>query len=71
MDLRQRPASLTEGGLDDSPTFAPNGKMILYEAPVGGRGSWPRSPATAAWRQRLTSAAGDVQDPAWGPMPTN
>ena len=22
-------------------------------------------------RQRLTSAAGDVQDPAWGPMPTN
>ena len=22
-------------------------------------------------RQRLTSAAGDVQDPAWGPTPTN
>jgi TolB protein len=62
---------LTEGGLDDSPTFAPNGKMILYEASVGGRGNL----AAVSWdgrvRQRLTSMAGDVQDPAWGPMPTN
>jgi TolB protein len=62
---------LTEGSLDDSPSFAPNGKMILYEASVGGRGNL----AAVSWdgrvRQRLTSAAGDVQDPAWGPMPTN
>jgi TolB protein len=63
--------TLTEGGLDDSPSFAPNGKMILYEASVGGRGNL----AAVSWdgrvRQRLTSSAGDVQDPAWGPMPTN
>ena len=63
--------ALTEGGLDDSPSFAPNGKMILYEASVGGRGNL----AAVSWdgrvRQRLTSSAGDVQDPAWGPMPTN
>jgi TolB protein len=72
MDLATKQwQALTEGGLDDSPTFAPNGKMILYEASVGGRGNL----AAVSWdgrvRQRLTSTAGDVQDPSWGPMPTN
>jgi len=62
---------LTEGALDDSPTFAPNGKMILYEASVGGRGNLAAVSGDGRVRQRLTSAAGDVQDPAWGPMPTN
>jgi TolB protein len=62
---------LTEGGLDDSPTFAPNGKMILYEASVGGRGLLAAVSGDGKVRQRLSSNAGDVQDPAWGPMPTN
>jgi TolB protein len=62
---------LTDGPLDDSPTFAPNGKMILYEAQVGGRGQLAAVSGDGRVRQRLTSAAGDVQDPAWGPMPTN
>ena len=63
--------TLTDGTLDDSPTFAPNGKMILYEAQVGGRGQLAAVSGDGRVRQRLTSAAGDVQDPAWGPMPTN
>jgi TolB protein len=62
---------LTEGSLDDSPSYAPNGKMILYEAQVGGRGQLAAVSGDGRVRQRLTSAAGDVQDPAWGPMPTN
>ena len=62
---------LTEGTLDDSPTFAPNGKMILYEAQVGGRGQLAAVSGDGRVRQRLTSTAGDVQDPAWGPLPTN
>jgi TolB protein len=62
---------LTDGSFDDSPTYAPNGKMILYEAQVGGRGQLAAVSADGRVRQRLTSAAGDVQDPAWGPMPTN
>lgn len=62
---------LTDGVLDDSPTYAPNGKMILYEAASGGRGQLAAVSGDGRVRQRLTSAAGDVQDPAWGPMPTN
>ncbi len=63
--------ALTDGSLDDSPSFAPNGKMILYEAQVAGRGQLAAVSGDGRVRQRLTSAAGDVQDPAWGPMPTN
>lgn len=62
---------LTDGTMDDSPTYAPNGKMILYEAQVGNRGQLAAVSGDGRVRQRLTSAAGDVQDPAWGPMPTN
>jgi TolB protein len=63
--------SLTDGTLDDSPSFAPNGKMILYEAQVGGRGQLAAVSSDGKVRQRLSSSAGDVQDPAWGPLPTN
>ena len=63
--------TLTDGTLDDSPSFAPNGKMILYEAQVGGHGQLAAVSGDGRVRQRLTSSAGDVQDPAWGPMPTN
>jgi TolB protein len=63
--------TLTDGTLDDSPSYAPNGKMILYEAQVGGRGQLAAVSSDGRVRQRLTSSAGDVQDPAWGPMPTN
>jgi TolB protein len=62
---------LTDGTLDDSPSFAPNGKIILYEAQVGGRGQLAAVSSDGRVRQRLTSAAGDVQDPSWGPLPTN
>jgi TolB protein len=49
------------------PSFAPNGKMILYEAQVGGRGQLAAVSSDGKVRQRLSSSAGDVQDPAWGP----
>ena len=42
-----------------------SGKLLLPGQPVRTGTTHSRV------RQRLTSAAGDVQDPAWGPMPTN
>ncbi len=62
---------LTDGTLDDSPSFAPNGKMILYETRTGGRGQLAAVSSDGRVRQRLSSTSGDVQDPAWGPLPTN
>jgi TolB protein len=62
---------LTDGTLDDSPSYAPNGKMILYEAQSNGRGQLAAVSSDGRVRQRLVSSAGDVRDPAWGPLPTN
>jgi len=62
---------LTDGTLDDSPSFAPNGKIILYETQVGGRGQLAAVSSDGRVKQRLSSAAGDVRDPAWGPFATN
>ncbi len=58
---------LTDGPLDDSPTWAPNSKVILYEAKAGGRGALAAVSSDGRVKQRLSSQAGDVRDPAWGP----
>ena len=62
---------LTDGTLDDSPSYAPNGKMILYETQANGHGQLAAVSSDGRVRQRLVSSAGDVRDPAWGPLPTN
>jgi len=59
---------LTEGGIDESPTFAPNGRMILYASQQGGRGILAAVSNDGRIKQRLRIDAGDVREPAWGPM---
>ena len=59
---------LTEGGIDESPSFAPNGRMILYASKIGGRGILAAVSSDGRIKQRLTIDAGDVREPAWGPM---
>ncbi len=58
---------LTDGPLDDSPSFAPNGQMILYSAQYHGRRVLTTVTVGGRAGQRLLSQAGDVQSPAWGP----
>ena len=59
---------LTDGALDESPTFAPNGRMILYATEVRGRGILSAVSSDGRVKQRLVSDAGDVREPAWGPL---
>jgi TolB protein len=63
-------STLSVGSLDESPSFAPNGSMILYAAREGGRGVLYEVSADARVRQRLVLADGDVREPAWGPYRT-
>jgi TolB protein len=60
---------LTQGGTDESPSFAPNGRMILYASVQGGRGILAAVSSDGRVKQRLSSASGgDVREPAWGPL---
>ncbi len=60
---------LTAGSFDQSPTFAPNGKMILYASEVKGRGILAAVSSDGRIKQRMTAQAGDIREPAWGPLP--
>ncbi|MDN5863623.1 MAG: Tol-Pal system beta propeller repeat protein TolB [Gammaproteobacteria bacterium] len=61
---------LTDGPLDRSPSFAPNGEMILYDSLTG---SGARVLATVSVdsrvREELSGATGGLSQPAWGPFP--
>jgi TolB protein len=59
---------LTPGTLDESPSFAPNGSMILYATREGTRGVLSAVSADGNVRQRLILSEGDVREPAWSPV---
>ncbi|MCC6610784.1 MAG: Tol-Pal system protein TolB [Burkholderiales bacterium] len=69
MDLASRQVLvLTDTARDESPSFAPNGRMLLYATQVGGRGVLAAVSSDGSVRQRLSVPAGDVREPAWGPF---
>lgn len=60
---------LTDGRLDESPSFAPNSSIILYATEHRGRGVLSAVSTDGRVRQRLALADGDVREPAWSPYP--
>jgi TolB protein len=70
LDLASRQTTiLTDSARDESPSFAPNGRMILYATETGGRGVLAAVSSDGRIRQRLSVQAADVREPAWGPLP--
>ncbi|MGD0961725.1 MAG: Tol-Pal system beta propeller repeat protein TolB [Methylomonas sp.] len=68
MDMASRTVNvLTDGNLDDSPSFAPNGSMVLYSANKGGRSVLSVVSTDGAMQQKLAFESGEVREPAWGP----
>ncbi|MGY0797747.1 Tol-Pal system beta propeller repeat protein TolB [Lysobacter sp. A286] len=63
-------STLSPGSLDESPSFAPNGAMIIYAAREGTRGVLYAVSSDGRVRQRLVLADGNVREPAWGPFRT-
>jgi TolB protein len=60
--------TLTDAKLDESPSFAPNGGMIIY-ATTGVRGAQLAAVSVdGRIHQRLGLQQGDVREPAWGPF---
>jgi TolB protein len=59
---------LSNGSLDESPSFAPNGSMVIYATLHGGRGVLAAASVEGSGNQRLSQDAGEVREPAWSPM---
>ena len=59
---------LTETGRDESPSFAPNSRMILYATERNGKGVLAAVSVDGRIQQRLGEAGIDVREPAWSPI---
>lgn len=59
---------LTNTGREESPSFAPNSRFILYATNAGGRGTLALVSRDGRIRNTLTSSAGDISEPTWGPF---
>ncbi len=58
--------NLTEGPLDESPSFAPNGSVVIYATASRGNPELATVTTDGRVRQRLRQP-GEVREPAWGP----
>jgi len=58
---------LTETTLDESPSVAPNGSMVMYATQQGGRGILAVVSIDGRVKYRLPSTRGDVREPDWSP----
>src|SRR5271168_1349985 len=70
MDLRGRGdvQVLTKGHFDISPSYAPNGAVLIYGSRDRGRGVLALVSADGRVQQRLVSSEGELQAPAWAPF---
>lgn len=59
---------LSDTTKDESPSFSPNGKYIMYATESGRRGSLAVVSVDGRVKQRLTTQAGDIREPTWGPF---
>lgn len=60
--------TITRGTLDESPTFAPNGRLVLYASKRGRQGILAATSVDGQVQQQLAWGSGDVREPAWSPV---
>lgn len=59
---------LSDTAKDESPSFSPNGKYIMYATESGRRGTLAVVSVDGRVKHRLTTQAGDIREPTWGPF---
>ncbi len=58
---------LTDTSLDESPSFAPNGSMIIYATESRNKGVLSAVSVDGRVHQRLVLQVGDAREPVWSP----
>jgi TolB protein len=59
---------LTKSGNDESPSVAPNGKMVAYATNSGGKGILGLVSIDGSVKLLLPEQSGEVEEPAWSPF---
>lgn len=59
---------LSDTSKDESPSFSPNGKYIMYATEAGRRDALAVVSVDGRVKYRLTPPAGDIREPTWGPF---
>ncbi|MBD3893670.1 MAG: Tol-Pal system protein TolB [Hydrogenophaga sp.] len=60
--------ALTNTSADESPSFAPNSRLIIYASRDRGQDALMTSTVDGRIKSRLTGAQGDIREPEWGPF---
>ena len=60
--------SVTDTTADESPSFAPNGRLIIYATRQGGAEALMTTTLDGKIKARLPGRGGDIREPDWGPF---
>jgi len=60
--------TLTDSSDDESPSFAPNGRLLIYATRAQGRDVLMTTTLDGKIKTRLLSSGADVREPVWGPF---
>lgn len=60
--------SVTETTADESPSFAPNSRLLVYATIQGGREALMTTTLDGKIKARLAGKGGDIREPDWGPF---
>lgn len=59
---------ITETSADESPSFAPNGRLIIYATKQQDREALMTTTLDGKLKARLAGQGGDIREPDWGPF---
>jgi len=54
--------------VDESPSFSPNGDMVLYKTEQQYEPTFMVASSDGRVRTRLELVSGDIREPAWSPL---
>jgi TolB protein len=60
--------TITDTSADESPSFAPNGRLIVYATQQQGREALMTTTLDGKIKARLAGQGGDLREPGWGPF---